>query len=151
MGEINRLRGDLPTMPPTACAIVASAKIEQPEEPIPPELYREFFSAMEILPDTQEEVNAVIFNRRIPQEGAMVSLTGMFYQLPLINDEDVNYWSRNHHMLLVNSAIRQTYVTSGNKAMLDVFSDAIEKDIVAFGLDRVEEAIFGRGQMRSNF
>ena len=153
MREIHRVGGELMNAMPTMCAVLASRADEQINSgyAITPTDYREFFKNLAVVSDTPDEVNTLILNTRVPEPGAMISILGLFYQTPLIDDNDTNYWSRSHPMILVNSAIRQTYVTSGNKAMLDIFNDAIDKDIMAFGLDRVEETIFGSGQMRSNF
>lgn len=154
MGEIHRLRGMLPLSWPTMCAVVATQNVHKINEGfvIDSGNYLELFKELSLQPDSPEEVNTLIFSSRIPdKEGALIGIMGVFYQLPLVNDEDTNMWTRIHPMILINAAIRQTYVTSGNKAMLDIFNDSIENDIVTFGLDRVEEAIYGRGQMRSNF
>jgi len=136
------------------CAVVATQNVHKINEGfvIDSGNYLELFKELSLQPDSPEEVNTLIFSSRIPdKEGALIGIMGVFYQLPLVNDEDTNMWTRIHPMILINAAIRQTYVTSGNKAMLDIFNDSIENDIVTFGLDRVEEAIYGRGQMRSNF
>lgn len=156
LSEINRLQGRLPVAFPCSCAIVASRKInlldeENNDKPIPAESFRKIFTAMEILPDTQDEVNTVIFNGSTPVADAMITLTGTFYQPKLIEDDDENYWTRNYHMLLINAVIRQVHVTTGNKALLDIMNAALDADIVTFGLDIVDEAIYGSNQMRSNY
>jgi len=152
MGEINRLQGALASAMPSACCVMATAEIKPDDDaaPIPPEAYREVFRAMQIMSDTKEEVNTVVFNSRIPHDGAMVALNGMFYQMALIEDEDTNFWSLNHPGLLVNAAIRQTYVSSGNKALLDIINAEIEKDMALISKDRTQEAAYGAIQMRSN-
>jgi len=153
MAEINTLEGKLPEALPSKCAVMATGRLEQPPgDPFPPSAYKSVFQAMEILSDTPEEVDTLIFNTVIPKGvPRMVSIIGMFYQRPLVEDNDTNYWSRNHHMLLVNAAVRQTYVTSGNKALLDIINAEIEKDIAVISMDRIEEDIYGASQMRSNF
>ena len=152
MAYLNQVKGNLSQGLPTMCAVLATGNLALgDDDPIPPHLYKEFFKTLQIISDAPEELNTVMFNATAPSEGLMVSFSGMFYQLPLIEDEDVNYWSRHHSMLLVNAAIRQVYVTSGNKALLDIINGEIDKDLAAISMDRIEEDFFGSVQMRSNF
>ena len=149
-GYLNRFEGRLPTAIPSACSILVTAQAEEGTLPKTTENFKEFFSSIEISNAT-DEVNTVIFDAHVPNEDAMISLVGMFYQQPLIEDTDTNFWSRNHSMLLVNAAVRQVHVASGNKALLDILNEEMQADFTAFEFDRIEESLEGNSQMRSNF
>lgn len=84
------------------------------------------------------EFNAIIFN--VPAEGDLtVAIKGLFYSPLLINDEDVNYWSDIHPMLLVMAAIRQTEVLNRNIEGIRTWTESIMNEIKEIGQDWIEE------------
>jgi len=148
MTTINQRRGELSEGIPVSYALVATKPLATP---VNVSDYQEFFSTLELTPDTLEEANTVIFSSMVPTVGAMVTVVAKFYQRALVQDDDVNHWSRTHPVLLVNSAVRQSHIASGNKALLDIINQEIDKDLAAMSADRVEDDTWGAVQMRSNY
>lgn len=99
-----------------------------------------------VIPNDTDEYNAVIFSCPLEQE-ALVEVIGLFYSTELSNDEDENYWTRVNPLLLIQTAIRQTYIIGGNKPMLDVLDRGIDGDLERLEKDTVEQEIAMIDQM----
>ena len=99
-----------------------------------------------IITSSGEEYDAIILSCPLDRQAA-VEIKGNFYSAALVEQDDTNFWSSVHPMLLTQSAIRQTYVASGNKHMLDMSEAAMSKDIAAIGMDLVEQEIAGVDRM----
>lgn len=99
-----------------------------------------FANYINVMTNTNLEYDAVMFSVPIDQ-GALVEVYGLFYNKALNDDEDENYWSVSHPMLLIEAAIRQTYKISGNSAMLKISNDTIGRDLIEIDKDFVEQMI----------
>ena len=92
------------------------------------------------------EYNALIFN--VPCDvQLLVEVKGLFYSIELSDDTDTNYWSDQHAMLLLRTAIRATYVGSGNTPMNKLFDEELKKDLFKIEFDFVDEVLTEVDQM----
>jgi len=89
---------------------------------------------------TAHNYNAVILSKPV-EEISLVEVIGLFYSRQLEADDDENYWSVVHPMLLIQAAVRQTYIASSNKPMLDVLDRGIDGELTRLSYDLVEELI----------
>lgn len=90
--------------------------------------------------------DAVILSAPVDRN-ALVEVIGLFYSMPLVLDNDENYWSVDHPLLLIQATIRQTHVMSGNKPMLDVLDRGIDGELTRISYEIVEEEIAEADQM----
>ncbi len=93
-----------------------------------------------------DDYDAIIFSCPVDVQ-TLVEVIGDFYSPSLVEDDDTNFWSSVHPLLLVNASIRQTFVASGNTPMLKTFNDAIAQDLKTLEMDTVESEIAGVNQM----
>lgn len=70
-----------------------------------------------------------------------VEIRGLFYSKELIADNDENFWSAVHPMLLIMSAMRQVEVMNRNTQGVNDWDMAIQVDMRHLGFDLVEELI----------
>jgi hypothetical protein len=66
---------------------------------------------------------------------------GLFYSILLTADDDENYWSTVHPLLLIQAAIRQTHIVSGNKPLLEILNKGISDDLGLIDKDLTEQMI----------
>lgn len=99
-----------------------------------------FATSVGVIDQPHLEYDALIMSAPIDQ-AAVVEVHGLFYSFPLTSDEDENYWSNNHPLLLVQAAVRQTFIASGNKPMMDIFDRGIDGDLTRLDKELVEQII----------
>ncbi len=77
----------------------------------------------------------------------VITINGLFYSAELTNDEDKNYWSDVHPLLLISAAMRQIEVINRNTQGLNDWTNAIATEMQQLGFDLVEEQIAEVSQM----
>jgi len=102
--------------------------------------FESFVGWVEIPSGNAHEYNMVLLN--VPtNEKLALEIKGLFYTKQLINDEDENYWSVNHPLLLIMAAMRQLEVVNRNTQGVNDWSNAIAVEMKQLGMDLVEELI----------
>lgn len=86
------------------------------------------------------EYNAIIVMPPT-QEKLMVEVKGLFYSMQLASDDDKNYWSEVHPLLLISAAMRSVEVINRNTQGVNDWSNSIAADMKQLGMDLVEELI----------
>jgi len=99
-----------------------------------------FATSVGVIDQPHMEYDALIMSCPV-ELASVVEVQGLFYSFPLTSDDDENYWSTHHPLLLVQAAVRQTFITSGNKPMLDIFDRGIDGDLSRLDKDLVEQII----------
>jgi len=97
-------------------------------------------SMMDVISIDSLDYNAIIIAPRTSAE-LYVEIGGLFYQEQLIEDEDENYWSQLHPLLLIMSASRHMEVMNRNTQGVNDWEKAISTYILGIGKDMVEEEI----------
>jgi hypothetical protein len=105
-----------------------------------------FTSYVGIITPTTHEYNTIILSAPVDQN-TLIEVIGLFYAVFMTANGDSNYWSVVHPNLLIQATIRQTYIFSGNKPMLDVLDRGIDGELTRLGYDLVEEEIAECDQM----
>jgi len=116
-----------------------------PEDVTPAKL-AEFAAYIGIIPVMAHDYNAIILSTPVDQS-TLVEVVGLFYSSEMSEDDDENFWAKTNPLLLIQSAIRQTYVVSGNKPHLEIMETGMAKDMVELDKDVVEQAIAEADQM----
>lgn len=116
-----------------------------PEDITPAELAT-FAAFIGVIPSVTHEYNAVIISTPVDRS-TLVEIKGLFYSAQLVADDDENYWSRTNPLLLVQAAIRQTYIVGGNKPMLEILNKGIYEELDGLSKDLVEQVIAEVDQM----
>ena len=92
------------------------------------------------------EYNSVLLN--VPVENqSMLDIRGLFYSMELVDDDDANYWSTVHPMLLYMSAARQMEIVNRNTQGVRDWTNAIVTEMQQLGMDLVEELVAEVDQM----
>lgn len=99
-----------------------------------------------IITPISHEYNAVLLNVPVDRE-TLFEITGLFYSQFLIEDEDENFWSQVHPLLLVQASILQTYIVTGNRPMMKTYSETLIDQLRDLGMDLVEQVIAEVDQM----
>jgi len=115
-------------------------------EDVTPATLATFANFIGVIPSITHEYNAVILSSPVELQ-SLVEIIGLFYSATLVSNEDENYWSRVQPMLLVQAAIRHTYIVGGNKPMLDVLDRGIDGELDRLGKDLTEQIIAEIDQM----
>ncbi len=84
--------------------------------------------------------NSILLSNPV-SEKSMVTVTGLFHSMELVNDTDKNYWSEAHPLLLVMAAMRYTEVVNRNTQGVNDWTASIKADMEQLGFDLVEELI----------
>lgn len=92
------------------------------------------------------EYNTILLNVPV-QYQSMLDIRGLFYSMELTSDDDENYWSSVHPMLLIMSALRQLEVVNRNTQGVNDWTNAILSEMTQLGMDLVEELISEASQM----
>jgi hypothetical protein len=92
------------------------------------------------------DYNAILLSCPL-EESSLIEIDGFFYSQELVDDEDVNYWSVNNPLLLINTMLKHTHTMSGNKAMLDITDRGIDGDLTRLDKEIVEADIAGIDQI----
>jgi len=90
--------------------------------------------------------NTVIFSSPVDQE-TLFEITGLFYSKALALDADENFWSQVHPLILIQAAILQTYIISGNRPMMKNYAENLGDQLKDLGMDLVEQIIAEIDQM----
>lgn len=99
-----------------------------------------FATSVGVIDQPHMEYDALIMSAPVDQS-AVIEVHGLFYSFPLTSDDDENYWSTNHPLLLIQAAVRHTFIASGNKPMLDIYNQSIGSDLGIIDKDLVEQII----------
>lgn len=82
--------------------------------------------------------NAVAFD--VPfSEAVSIQVQGLFYQSPLVNDTDYNFWSTQHPWILVLAAMRAMEVAQRNRAGVEDWETAIRSEMLGLEYDHVDQ------------
>ena len=99
-----------------------------------------FIGFIEIPAGNAYNYNAILLN--VPtDERLMVDIKGLFYSMELIEDEDSNYWSTVHPLLLYMAAMRSVEITNRNTQGVKDWEASIGTEMAQLGMDLVEELI----------
>lgn len=115
-------------------------------ENVSPATLTTFAQYIGVMTNIDYDYDAFIISRPVA-ENTLFEVFGLFYSRLLEADEDENYWSRNSPMLLVQTTIRQTCLTNGNKPLLDSIDRGIDGDLTRLDKDIVEQEISEIDQM----
>ena len=99
-----------------------------------------FASSVGVISQPQMEFNALIMSTPVDR-AAVVEVHGLFYSYVLTADTDENYWSVHHPLLLIQVAIRMTYMLSGNKPLSDIYGQSITDDLSRIDKELVDQII----------
>jgi hypothetical protein len=99
-----------------------------------------------LITSSGEDYGAILLSCPL-DASSLIEIKGLFYSMELVNDTDENYWSVNHSLLLVETAVRQTHILSGNKPMLDVLDRGIDGELKRLDQEIVEQDIAEIDQM----
>ena len=105
-----------------------------------------FIGYVETPSGNAHEYNTILLNVPV-QHQTMVDVRGLFYSMELVEDEDENYWSSIHPMILYMSAMRQIEITNRNTQGVNDWTTAISTEMQQIGFDLVEEIISETDQM----
>ena len=92
------------------------------------------------------EYNSVLVSVPV-SEKIMLDIRGLFYSMELNEDEDKNYWSEVHPLLLYMASMRQIEVTNRNTQGVKDWTSSIRDETQQLGMDLVEELIAEVNQM----
>jgi hypothetical protein len=109
-------------------------------EDVTPATLATFAAFVGIIPSATHDYNAIILSTPVDQD-TLVEIMGLFYSILLTADDDENYWSTVHPLLLIQAAIRQTHIVSGNKPLLEILNKGISDDLGLIDKDLTEQMI----------
>jgi len=109
-------------------------------EDIGPATIATFTAYIGVIPPITNDYNAIVLSTPIDQE-SLFEIIGLFYSRLFEADADENFWSQVHPMLLIQSAIRQTYVVTGNNHLRDTYEKSMNDELTNLGMDLVEQII----------
>lgn len=105
-----------------------------------------FESLMGYIEVANSNYNAVLLN--VPSsEDVTLIISGLFYSTELLLDEDTNYWSEVHPMLLYMSTMRQIEIVNRSTQGVNDWTNSILVEMKQLGMDLVEELISEVSQM----
>ena len=108
--------------------------------------FESFIGWVDVPSGTADEYNSIILN--VPtEEKIALDIRGLFYSHELSDDEDENYWSIMHPMLLVMSTMRYMEIVNRNTQGVKDWENSIAVDMKQIGMDLVEELIAEVNQM----
>ena len=105
-----------------------------------------FAAYVGVLDNNDYDYNAVVISAPIEQD-TLFEIIGLFYSRLLVEDDEENYWSRVNPLLLIQVAIRQTCIVSGNKPLMDSLDRGIDGDLTRLDKDLTEQIIAEIDQM----
>jgi hypothetical protein len=82
--------------------------------------------------------NAIVFNTAFSEQ-TQLQVVGYFYQSPLVNDTDYNFWSTQHPWVLVLAAMRAMEVAQRNRDGVADWETAIRSEMLGLEYDYVEQ------------
>lgn len=102
--------------------------------------FENFVGFVDMQAGNKSDYNSIILS--VPtSEKIAVEIKGLFYSAELVNDLDINYWSVNHPLLLITSAMRYLEVINRNTQGVNDWTNSIMTDMKQLGMDLVEELI----------
>ena len=102
--------------------------------------FESFLQWVEVPSGNAEEYNTILLSAPTDKR-LVVEVKGLFYSSRLVADEDKNYWSVNHPLLLYMAAMRYVEVVNRNTQGVNDWTNAIAEDASKIGMDLVEELI----------
>lgn len=90
--------------------------------------------------------NAIVLNVPV-NEGVQIQVQGYFYQTPLVNDTDQNFWSTQHPWILVLAAMRAMEIAQRNREGVADWETAIRSEMLGLEYDYVDQVSFPVKQM----
>jgi hypothetical protein len=99
-----------------------------------------------VINPASNEYNAILLNSPIDSQ-ALFEVVGLFYSKVLILDTDENFWSQVHSLLLIQAAILQTYIISGNRSMMTTYINNLDDQLKDLDMDLVDQLISEVDQM----
>jgi hypothetical protein len=99
-----------------------------------------------LITSSGEDYNAILLSCPL-EESSLIEVDGYFYSMELVDDDDVNYWTVNNSLLLINTILKLTHTVTGNKPMLDLIDKGIGGDLMILDKEIVEQDIAGIDQM----
>ena len=106
-----------------------------------------FLGYVEVPAGNAHEYNSILLNVPV-QYQSMIDVRGKFYSHELSGDEDTNYWSSQHPMLLYMAAMRQLEVVNRNSQGVNDWTAAIDSEMKQLEFDLVDELISEVDQMK---
>lgn len=105
-----------------------------------------FESLMGYVEVASSNYNAILTN--VPSSADItLIINGLFYSDELIEDDDVNYWSEVHPMLLYMSTMRQIEIVNRSTQGVNDWTNSILGEMKQLGMDLVDELIAEVDQM----
>ena len=108
--------------------------------------FESFLQWVEVPSGNAEEYNTILLSAPTDQK-LIVEVKGLFYSSKLIADEDKNYWSVNHPLLLYMAAMRYVEVINRNTQGVNDWTNSITSETRQLGMDLIEELISEVDQM----
>jgi hypothetical protein len=99
-----------------------------------------------VITSSGEDYNGILLSCPV-DVATLVEVKGLFYSSEMIEDEDENFWAKNHPLMLINSAMRLVHTTSGNTALLSTIEKGLATDSRQVEFDLVEQQIAEVNQM----
>lgn len=99
-----------------------------------------FVGYVEIPAGNAHHYNTILLSAPADQR-LVVSISGLFYSMELVNDTDKNYWSEVNPLLLIMSAMRYVEVVNRNTQGVNDWNASIAVEMKQLGMDLVEEVI----------
>jgi hypothetical protein len=116
-----------------------------PEDAIPGD-FEGFLGFVEVPAEDVHNYNTILLN--VPTDTKiMVEVKGLYYSFELSLDDDENYWSAQHPLLLYMSAMRSIEITNRNTQGVNDWNASIMLEMKQLGMDLVEELIAEVTQM----
>lgn len=105
-----------------------------------------FESLMGYVEVANSNYNAILIN--VPSSADItLIINGLFYSDELTEDDDVNYWSEVHPMLLYMSTMRQIEIVNRSTQGVNDWTSSILSEMKQLGMDLVDELISEVDQM----
>lgn len=68
-----------------------------------------------------------------------IQVDGLFYNVELESDNDINYWTVEHSLLLIMSALRQLEMVSRGSKSASAWASLIDEELIGIDMDAAEE------------
>lgn len=101
---------------------------------------------VEVLTPTGYTYNAILLSVPVDRD-TLVDVKGLFHSVALSDDDDENYWSVVHPLLLIQAAMRISHIVTGNRPLLDITDRGLDGDLNRLEKDLVEQMIAEIDQM----
>lgn len=113
-----------------------------PTDPVP----ASFETLMGYVEVASSNYNAILLDVPSSDDITLI-INGLFYSDELTLDDDVNYWSEVHPMLLYMSTMRQIEIVNRSTQGVNDWTNSIMAEMRQLGMDLVEEVIAEVDQM----